>query len=1069
MPRAYFTIVSNLFYRIIMLATFSLLVACGGENVQNSAPIADTGDDRRVRTFSQVYLDGTASVDPDGEIVDYTWVQIAGSPIALNLPNSEKPFFTAPHTAGELSFRLTVTDNKGSKSADTIDIIVFDLVVDAGSTQQVLAHQEVILFGAITSSIDIESFEWTQTQGPPVELANTDTLTPSFIAPDAPLSQALTFTLTATDQLGNVEFAPVAITVDAYPLVADLLASEPVDPVLAACFEALYEASADTYSITSITCDGVEDPAILSQFPNLSEVILPNGHFNSLQTFLALDRLTHLDVTNGPVFSCSEIDQIREALQETDQFIYDGLCYGARIVELGGTVFDSVLDRERGLLFVSVPELNEIQAVSLDSQRIVDRISLPGTPRGIDLSIDNTRLFIALSGSNVVGVFDIDTRELETLALGTLSGHSSTYDVMEVAPDRLLVTSSPSSSGFAWVVQILLDQDEPMMRVANERIVRASPVIAATRHDEFAYIGEGFSPNSLYKLSLLTPEAPIVLEDAHGSVSGTSQLTLSEDGRRIALFGGQVLRTGSFETEGQVAGGSAVRSELGNKLIVASGANLVEHFDFESLELVFSTETECGFSQHATGIHSQLATGIHSFNGDQNYVLVNSSQVCITGDIIEGGVNDPYPDLRFNDLGFERCVIGIAEQEGWVQPGDFTYIDCSSQSEKIRSVEGVELFANITHLNLSNSQLSNIDSLSELSQLQFLSLQNIPPLQLEPLLALGNLVELDLLGSGEISCAQVDAFSHIDVIAPQCAESLALELGGTAFDMAIDYVAGKVYVSLPSGRKVITVDLNTMEVIDSWSVSGEPRGIELAADRETLYVALNGVGDVALLSTDSGEERIIDLSVLLDHDSTYDVAEVEPGRILVSSSPGSGGFAYIVELIIGESVIGRRVAGERIIRARPFFAVAQDSSAVYVGEGFSPNSIYKLDATKSGLPIVLEDNHGEVSGAFHMSLNPDGSRLYTGSGQILDTSTLTVVGQLPAGVSLPIENGEKILISDAVSSTSIGVYDTNSLKRVGQREVGCAIEDVSRIGALSGNGVLVLGSDLLCGSRSVQR
>ena len=136
-----------------------------------------------------------------------------------------------------------------------------------------------------------------------------------------------------------------------------------------------------------------------------------------------------------------------------------------------------------------------------------------------------------------------------------------------------------------------------------------------------------------------------------------------------------------------------------------------------------------------------------------------------------------------------------------------------------------------------------------------------------------------------------------------------------------------------------------------------------------------------------------------------------------------------------------------------------------MGEGFFPNSIYKLDATQAELPIVAEDEHGQVSGTSSLALNPDGSRVYLLSGQVLSTDTLTQVAQFPAGRSVVSQDGSKLFVGDE-QSDSARVYDIATTGQVGNRRWGCNILNLAVIREF-GNGVLVLGDDLVCFSRTV--
>ncbi|MEK6700576.1 MAG: hypothetical protein AABZ10_16210 [Nitrospirota bacterium] len=66
----------------------------------------------------------TGSYDPDGATVSYAWTQTAGTPVVLGGAGTATPGFTAPNSAETLTFRLTVTDDKGISVSDEVTIVV---------------------------------------------------------------------------------------------------------------------------------------------------------------------------------------------------------------------------------------------------------------------------------------------------------------------------------------------------------------------------------------------------------------------------------------------------------------------------------------------------------------------------------------------------------------------------------------------------------------------------------------------------------------------------------------------------------------------------------------------------------------------------------------------------------------------------------------------------------------------------------------------------------------------------------------------------------------------------------
>jgi hypothetical protein len=78
-------------------------------------------------------LDGTASTDPDGDVIGYAWSQISGPSVTLSDPNSSTPSFTAPSVnAGgtTLTFKLSVSDGlltSSSKEDDDVNIRIVNV------------------------------------------------------------------------------------------------------------------------------------------------------------------------------------------------------------------------------------------------------------------------------------------------------------------------------------------------------------------------------------------------------------------------------------------------------------------------------------------------------------------------------------------------------------------------------------------------------------------------------------------------------------------------------------------------------------------------------------------------------------------------------------------------------------------------------------------------------------------------------------------------------------------------------------------------------------------------------
>lgn len=94
----------------------------------NGAPIADAGGDQVVSVGDTVQLNGSASTDPDGDAVNFSWSFVTrpgGSSAALDDPSSPLPTFAAD-AAGRFELSLVVDDGDSVSSADLVAITAED-------------------------------------------------------------------------------------------------------------------------------------------------------------------------------------------------------------------------------------------------------------------------------------------------------------------------------------------------------------------------------------------------------------------------------------------------------------------------------------------------------------------------------------------------------------------------------------------------------------------------------------------------------------------------------------------------------------------------------------------------------------------------------------------------------------------------------------------------------------------------------------------------------------------------------------------------------------------------------
>lgn len=107
--------------------TVTINVASG-----NASPVANAGSDQSVNINTAVTLNGGSSSDSDGTISSYSWTQISGATVTLSGTGATRTF--TPTTAGVRTFQLTVTDDDGATSTDTVAITVSNPASNYGAS-----------------------------------------------------------------------------------------------------------------------------------------------------------------------------------------------------------------------------------------------------------------------------------------------------------------------------------------------------------------------------------------------------------------------------------------------------------------------------------------------------------------------------------------------------------------------------------------------------------------------------------------------------------------------------------------------------------------------------------------------------------------------------------------------------------------------------------------------------------------------------------------------------------------------------------------------------------------------
>lgn len=186
----------------------------------NKLPTANAGADFSVTLPApQIQLNGSASSDPDGEILTWKWSRISG-PGTITLNNAQTKIATVLGVAvGVHQFELVVTDNRGGIDKDTVKLTVnptpnkAPIAIAGEDTTIAVPGNMAILNGTASFDPDgvITSAKWTQVSGP----RSASLSTPNNVATNAMglIAGSYEFELMVTDNKGAVGKDTITVAV----------------------------------------------------------------------------------------------------------------------------------------------------------------------------------------------------------------------------------------------------------------------------------------------------------------------------------------------------------------------------------------------------------------------------------------------------------------------------------------------------------------------------------------------------------------------------------------------------------------------------------------------------------------------------------------------------------------------------------------------------------------------------------------------------------------------------------------------------------------------------------------
>ncbi len=181
--------------------------------INNRAPVANAGADHSGPPATPIILDGSASYDPDGDVITYIWTEVSGPPATITNSTQEVAWLTAS-IVGVYYIMLEARDGYAGWTLDRVNITVTNVppVADAGPDQIGYRNTRVDLNGSGSTDLGgtIVTYLWAQTSGPPVTLNNPNAALAWFI-PTTLGNCAFTLNVTDNDGAWDTDSMNVAV------------------------------------------------------------------------------------------------------------------------------------------------------------------------------------------------------------------------------------------------------------------------------------------------------------------------------------------------------------------------------------------------------------------------------------------------------------------------------------------------------------------------------------------------------------------------------------------------------------------------------------------------------------------------------------------------------------------------------------------------------------------------------------------------------------------------------------------------------------------------------------------
>ncbi|MBV8865105.1 MAG: hypothetical protein JO210_06855, partial [Acidobacteriaceae bacterium] len=239
-------------------------------------------------------------------------------------------------------------------------------------------------------------------------------------------------------------------------------------------------------------------------------------------------------------------------------------------------------DSARHRVYFSVQ--NEVVVLSSDTFLVERELPVGSLPKGLALSSDGQKLYVALSAGGSLVVVDLNTFASTTIEVATQLGTSRLSDVLEVHPGVVLV------SGLN-LVSVDLNHNNAVTTVAGKLNAGAGARMRLSLDGRFVYVGCP-ALNEFIKLDNSSTSLPVIAQSAPSSAP-LDQFALSVSGDKLIDGGGAVYDTTSLQRLSSGWANGVVGETADDSAVLQIGGAGWSLLDGTTLRAIGQLTTDC--------------------------------------------------------------------------------------------------------------------------------------------------------------------------------------------------------------------------------------------------------------------------------------------------------------------------------------------------------------------------------------------------------------------------------------------------------------------------------------------